>query len=89
MINLITIRQKLETLSPDHLEIIDDSERHRGHKGYNGQFPSHIRITITSNIFKNKGLIQRHKIIHDLLSEELDSGLHALSIKANTPTTSK
>ncbi len=89
MINLITIRKKLENLNPDHLEIIDDSEKHRGHNGYNSEFPSHIRIIIVSASFQGKSLIQRHKMIHNLLSEELAAGLHALSIKANTPTTSK
>ena len=89
MINLTNIRKKLASLNPEHLEIIDDSEKHRGHSGYNGHFPSHIRIIITSASFQDKSLIQRHKMVHDLLSEELAAGLHALSIKASTPTTSK
>lgn len=89
MISLSTIRKKLESLNPDYLEIINDSAKHRGHAGYQNQFPSHIRIIITSSAFAGKSLIKRHQMIHELLKEELTSGLHALSIKANTPTTSK
>ena len=86
MINLTTIRKKLESLNPDYLEIIDDSAKHRGHAGYQSQFPSHIRIIINSDAFQGQTPIKRHQMIHALLKEELEGGLHALSIKANTPT---
>lgn len=88
-INITNIKQKLSALAPTHLEIIDDSAKHRGHAGYQSEFPSHISVIITSHIFEGKSLLQRHQMIHELLREELESGLHALSIKANTPTSSK
>ena len=40
---------------------------------------------IVSDKFKGKTLVQRHRMINALLKDELDAGLHALSIQANIP----
>ncbi|RZC77007.1 hypothetical protein C5167_001158 [Papaver somniferum] len=64
------IKEKLEKeLAAVELEIEDISYQHTGHAGE----------------FDGKSLVKRHRLIYDLLQEELDSGLHALSIVAKAP----
>jgi BolA-like protein 1 len=45
---------------------------------------THFRIEIVSDIFEGKTLIQRHRLVQDLLKDEFSSGLHALSLKLKT-----
>lgn len=43
------------------------------------------RLTVVSSKFENMPLLERHRMINNLLKDEFSSGLHALSIKAKTP----
>ena len=38
-------------LSPDHLAVIDDSEKHRGHAGHDGSGESHFTVDIVADRF--------------------------------------
>ncbi|VVB14776.1 unnamed protein product [Arabis nemorensis] len=82
------IREKLEKeLSPVELEVEDVSSQHAGHasvRGTDGE--THFNLRIVSDAFQGKSSVKRHRMIHDLLQEELQSGLHALSIVAKTPS---
>ena len=65
------------------LEIIDNSNLHKGHNNFTGNDETHIKIILTK---KNQIYINRlniHKIINDLLYEEFKRGLHSLEIKIN------
>ena len=65
------------------LEIIDNSNLHKGHNNFTGNDETHIKIILTK---KNKILINRlgiHRLINTLLEDEFKSGLHALEIKIN------
>ena len=65
------------------LEIIDNSNFHKGHNNFTGNSETHIKIILTK---KNKLPINRlniHRIINTLLEEEFKSGLHSLEIKIN------
>lgn len=79
------IKDKLQSLNPIELKIIDDSEKHRGHAGYNANGMSHVRILIVSEEFLNLSLLERHRMVNNLLSDEFSAGLHSLVIKAYTP----
>ncbi|KAL1202966.1 SufE-like protein 1, chloroplastic/mitochondrial [Cardamine amara subsp. amara] len=84
------IREKLEKeLSPVELEVEDVSYRHAGHGAVRGSAgddgETHFNLRIVSDAFQGKSLVKRHRLIYDLLQEELQSGLHALSIVAKTP----
>ncbi len=80
------IRRKLEAaLSPERLEIVDDSARHAGHAGAREGGESHFSIAIVSSTFMGKSKIARHRVIHGLLAEELAGPVHALSVSALTP----
>ena len=78
------IRERLAPLSPERLEIEDESARHAGHEGAKGG-GGHYRLTIVSAQFIDKSLITRHRMINELLGEMLQKEIHALSIKAYSP----
>ncbi|KAK9691493.1 hypothetical protein RND81_09G200400 [Saponaria officinalis] len=82
------IREVLEReLKPVVLEIKDVSYQHAGHAGVNGSDgETHFNLKIVSDEFRGKSLVKRHRIIYSLLQDELQSGLHALSIVAKTPS---
>lgn len=41
----------------------------------------HFMVKVISKSFEGKNLIEQHRMIYDSLKEELDKGLHSLSIK--------
>lgn len=84
------IRTKLfELLNPTELTLTNDSWQHRHHHamreagGGNGE--THFSIQIVSEAFAGKSMMQRHRMIYGALSEEMQQGLHALSLKTKTP----
>lgn len=81
------IKEKLEReLSPVELNVEDISYQHAGHAGVRGSDgETHFNLKVVSKEFEGKSLVKRHRLIYNLLQEELQSGLHALSISAKTP----
>lgn len=76
----------LQALSPERLEVINESHLHAGHQpGFDGQAESHLRIRIISAAFAGMSRLQRHRTISALLKPELDKGLHALAIEPSAP----
>lgn len=72
-------------LSPTRIELIDDSEQHRGHGGYNPSGESHFTLRIESPAFEGKNRVQRQRMIYAALGELMESRVHALSIGASAP----
>lgn len=80
------MRKKLiDALSPVRLEIVDDSDRHRGHAGARRGGQSHFNITLECASFAGLSRIQRQRLVHGLLAEELAGPVHALSLKTLAP----
>lgn len=67
--------------SPQHLEIINESHMHNVPRNSE----THFKVLVVSEKFQDTKLIARHRMVNDVLSEELRSGVHALSIVAKTP----
>ncbi|KAJ7772604.1 bola protein [Mycena maculata] len=84
------IREKLTAqFSPTLLKISNDSWQHRHHaamrtQGSDGTGETHFSIHITSAHFQSKTTMQRHRLVYAALKEELDGGLHALSLQTKT-----
>ncbi|CAH1794209.1 unnamed protein product [Owenia fusiformis] len=77
-----SIRKKLiENFQPVHLDVINESFMHSVPKGSE----SHFKVIVVSNKFDKVPLIKRHRLVNDVLKEELQSSIHALSIFAKTP----
>ena len=80
------ITRKLnEQINIVKLIVVDESDKHKGHQGYSDIGETHFKITIVSDEFINKSKINRHKIIYNILREEMSGRIHALSINAKTP----
>lgn len=80
------IRSKLQAaLAPQLLDIEDQSERHRGHAGYREGGESHFHLTIVSDAFQGKSRIDRQRLVHRALADELKEKIHALSMSVKAP----
>lgn len=80
------IRSRLASeLAPTHLEIIDDSAAHAGHAGAR-QGGGHFSALIVSAAFDGKSPVQRHQLVYRVLGEMMSAEIHALSIRALTPS---
>jgi len=79
------LRRLNSVLSPMKMELIDDSEQHRGHGGYNPEGESHFTLKIESAAFEGKSRVERQRMIYGALGELMESRVHALSIRATAP----
>lgn len=69
-------------LDPVSLEVIDESHLHAGHSGARPDGESHFRVKVVSGAFEGKPLVKRHRMINEILAEELRERVHALAISA-------
>ena len=73
-------------LSPAALEIIDDSDSHRGHAGHSGDGESHFTVRLTAAAFAGQSRVARQRAVYmalgDLVAPER---IHALIIEAKAP----
>ncbi len=80
------MREKLMiSLRPTRLDVVNESHLHAGHRSSPGTGESHFRLFIVSEAFVGKSRVERHRMVNDVLVEELRNGLHALAIKACAP----
>ena len=73
-------------LSPARIRLVDDSEQHRGHGGYNPSGESHFTLDIESEAFAGKSRIERQRMIYRALGELMRERVHALQIRARAPS---
>lgn len=74
------IETKLQSLQPQFLEVINESHRHNVPEGSE----SHFKVTIVSNEFDGKMLLARHRMVNNILTEELAHSVHALVLHTMT-----
>lgn len=75
-----SIETKLQSVQPLFLEVINESHMHNVPKGSE----SHFKVTIVSDAFNGKTLLARHRVINDLLADELAHFIHALVLHTMT-----
>lgn len=76
------IEKKLSLkFAPSHLEVIDESEKHRGHAGSRPGGETHFRVRITSPDLDSLSRVAQHRAVMETLDTELKSGVHALAIE--------
>jgi BolA protein len=74
-----------EALSPTQLQVVDDSEKHRGHAGHDERGESHFRVEIVAPAFAGMNRVARQRAVNAALAELLVERVHALAIKAKAP----
>jgi BolA protein len=76
------IAEKLSVkFTPSHLEVLDESEKHRGHGGYREGGETHFRVRIAAPAFSGMSRLAQHRAVMDTLAAELKGGVHALAIE--------
>jgi BolA protein len=81
-----TIKTKLtEGLNPQILRVENQSRLHAGHAGDDGSGESHFHVEIVADAFKNQSKVACHRMVHEILKNEMKSRIHALSIHARAP----
>ena len=78
-------RQEIEkslrdAFEPRELEVVDDSESHRGHAGFREGGESHFNVLIRAEQFGDMSRVARHRAIHAALGSKLIAEIHALAI---------
>lgn len=81
------ITKKLsEAFAPTKLDVTDESHLHAGHAGHREGGETHFRVYIVSQHFEGKSRIDRHRMVNTTLAAELANRVHALAIKAHSPS---
>jgi len=78
------LRQRLETLEPIRLEVVDDSRHHAGHAGA-ADGRGHFSVLVVSKRFAGLRQLQRHRLVYEAAGDLMVTDIHALSIHALAP----
>jgi BolA protein len=83
-------RKKIEQKMKDDLkavfvEVIDESWKHAGHAGA-ASGGGHFILKVVSDRFEGVSLLDRNRLVFSTLKEEMGAEIHALAIKAATPS---
>lgn len=81
----ILVEKLTAAFSPLSLDVVDESDHHKGHGGWREGGETHFRIRIVAETFSGMSRVGRHRAINDLLAQELADGVHALAIEARSP----
>ncbi len=77
-----TIAAKLKSeFAPTHLEVIDESEDHRGHGGWREGGETHFRVVIKAPVFTDQSRVARQRAVYKALADELAGPVHALALE--------
>jgi len=72
------IKRKLELAFPgSKVEVVDTSAGHEEHNSSG----AHMAVLVIWKGFEGKSLIEQHKMVYDVLKEELKEQIHALNVK--------
>jgi len=78
---LEVIEAKLtEAFDPVHLVVDNESSNHNVPVGSE----SHFKVVIVADCFEDHRLIQRHRMVNDVLAPELSGPVHALALHTYT-----
>lgn len=75
---------------PLEIEIVNESSLHAGHRPpeeTHGE--SHFRLLMVSKVFEGLSRVERSRRVHELLKDQLQGPVHALSLKLMSPTERK
>lgn len=75
-----SIENKLQALQPQFLDVSNESHKHNVPKGSE----SHFKVTIVSDKFNGKMLLARHRLVNNILVDELAYSIHALVLHTMT-----
>ncbi len=77
-----------EAIACESIDLRNDSHLHAGHTGNPTGAPdaeTHFKLRVVSEDFAGKRLIQRHRMVNEILKDELQTTVHALQLQLKTP----
>jgi BolA protein len=82
----MSIQESIETklaarFHPLHCEVVNESHMHSVPPGSE----SHFKITLVSEDFAGRRLIERHRAVNETLAVELSGSVHAIALHTLTP----
>jgi len=86
----MTVTESMEAklraaFGPERFELIDESERHRGHSGWREGGESHFRLRMVAPAFAGESRVARQRAVNRVLAEELAGPVHALAMELKAP----
>jgi BolA protein len=80
------IEEKLTAaLQPESLAVVDESHLHVGHAGHRPEGETHFRVYVVSPAFSGKTRVERHRMVNEVLADELAGPVHALAVHPSAP----
>lgn len=75
------ITQKLvAAFQPEAIDVQDVSHQHAGHAGWREGGGTHFEVTMRATVFAGKSRLQRHRLVNDVLADDLAGSIHALQL---------
>lgn len=76
-----TIETKLtDAFAPESVQVIDESEQHRGHGGWREGGETHFKVVMRAEAFNGLSRVDRGRRVHAVLRDELATTVHALAL---------
>ena len=73
-------------LAPERLDVIDDSEKHRGHASHDPRGESHFTVVVVSSFFEGQNRVARQRMVNTALGDLLRDRVHALAMVTKAPS---
>ena len=73
-----------EAFIPARLNVVDESDLHKGHAGHRPEGETHFRVRIAAEVFAGRSRVDAHRMVNAALADEFARGLHALAIQIET-----
>ncbi|XKH60604.1 BolA/IbaG family iron-sulfur metabolism protein [Halomonas sediminis] len=75
------IEEKLQALTPEYVQVENESHRHNVPENSE----THFKVTLVSERFEGMMPVKRHQQLYALLADELSGPVHALALHLYTP----
>jgi BolA protein len=69
---------------PKEIDVQDVSHKHAGHAGWREGGGTHFSVTIKAAAFYGKSRLQRHRMVNEILADDLAKSIHALELHLTT-----
>ncbi len=78
-------RRLVTALAPERLEVIDESEQHRGHAGYRPGGNTHFRVVLRASSLAGLDRVAQQRRVYAAVGDLMATPIHALrlDVKAN------
>lgn len=88
MSRIKTIRERIEKkLSPIRMRVDDETGFHISHPAMAESIlpqETHLKIYVASDKFNGVGRLERNRAVNELIMDEFDAGLHAVTITCDS-----